>query len=49
MEELLTYLDATKVKYLANLVDWDTSGNQDDEFYLLLMRVADVLESEEDQ
>ncbi len=35
--EVLSKMEATKLKYLAELVDWDTTGDKDDLLYLLLM------------
>lgn len=32
-------LAAEQIKYLAGLVDFDTTGNQDDSLYLLLMQI----------
>ena len=43
MEILIT---AKQLKYLANLVDEDTTGEQDDPLYLELMKLWNTLDEE---
>lgn len=44
--DILKSITPEQVKYLANLVDQDTTGNQDDTLYLLLIAAFNACEQE---
>lgn len=47
--DILKRLTPEQVRYLANLVDQDTTGNQDDSLYLLLIAAFNAYDDVSEQ